>query len=295
MVRFTKMHGAGNDFICLDAVSDPALGQREDLAVLAAAVCDRRKGIGADGLILIGRPEPGDDVPAGEGIRMRMFNADGTESAMCGNGIRCVAKYAVDHRLVRLDADNGLWVQTGAGIARTTCRSGPHGVERVTVDMGSPILELADVPVVPSRLDGGAGPTYRVNVDGTTREAVFVSMGNPHAVFFVDEVEQVDLARLGPQLEHHGAFPERMNVHFVQVAGTGEVTVRTWERGSGITGACGSGACAVCVAGVLTGRSGARVLAHLPGGDLELAWDRGAGHVLMTGSAVEVFSGEWNP
>ncbi|MHC4717761.1 MAG: diaminopimelate epimerase, partial [Planctomycetota bacterium] len=255
---------------------------------------DRHTGIGADGLILIGRPEPGPDLPAGPGVRMRMFNTDGTESPMCGNGIRCVAKYAVDHGLVELDGDGGLWVQTGAGVVRTACRGGPRGIEAVTVDMGEPILDLAGVPVERQRLDGGDGPTYSVSVDGTPREAVFVSMGNPHAVFFVDDVEQVDLARLGPRLEHHEAFPQGMNVHFVQVAGPDEVTVRTWERGSGITGACGSGACAVCVAGVLTGRSGGRLLAHLPGGDLELAWDGGGGRVRMTGPAVEVFTGAWD-
>jgi diaminopimelate epimerase len=288
------MHGAGNDFVCLDAIGEPALGQRDDLGRLATAMCDRRTGIGGDGLILIGEPQAGLDVPAGRAVRMRMFNTDGTESAMCGNGIRCVAKYAVDHGLVKLADDHALWVQTGAGVVQVTCHAGPHRVETVTVDMGEPILELSDVPVERPRLDGGDGPTYTVTVEGTARQAVFVSMGNPHAIFFVDDVEHIDLARVGPRLERHEAFPQRMNVHFVQMEGVGEATVRTWERGSGITGACGSGACAVCVAGVLTGRSAEKLLAHLPGGDLELVWDRGAGRVLMTGSAVEVFSGEWN-
>jgi diaminopimelate epimerase len=293
MVRFTKMHGAGNDFICLDGVGEPGLGRRDDLGRLAAAACDRRTGIGGDGLILIQEQESGLDAPMGPGVRMRMFNADGTESEMCGNGVRCVAKYAVDHGLVELDGEHGLWVRTGAGAVRATCRLGPRGVEAVTADMGEPVLELADVPVDRARLDGGDGPGYTVAVEGTAREAVFVSMGNPHAVFFVDDVRRIDLARVGPPLERHGAFPQRMNIHFVQVAGPDEVSVRTWERGSGITGACGSGACAVCVAGVLTGRSGDQVLVHLPGGDLELAWDRGAGRVFMTGPAVEVFSGQW--
>jgi diaminopimelate epimerase len=159
--------------------------------------------------------------------------------------------------------------------------------------MGAPILDLAEVPVKRDRLDGGEGPTYTVSVEGTAHEAVFVSMGNPHAVLFVADVERVDLARLGPLLERHEAFPQRMNVHFVQVARSGEATVRTWERGSGVTGACGSGACAVCVAAVLTGRSTEKLLAHLPGGDLELSWERDEGRVLMTGPAVEVFSGVW--
>ena len=294
MIPFTKMHGAGNDFVCLDGLRDPELVRRGDLDRLAVAMCDRRTGIGGDGLILIAGVEPGADVPEGPALRMRMFNTDGTESDMCGNGVRCVAKYAVDHGLVKLGDDHGLWIRTGAGLVRATCRRRRSAVEAVTVDMGEPVLELADVPVRQSRLDGGVGPTYTVSVEGTAREAVFVSMGNPHAVFFVDDVERVDLARIGPLLERHEAFPQRMNVHFVQVTGSGEATVRTWERGSGTTGACGSGACAVCVAGVLTGRSAEKLLAHLPGGDLELAWDRDAGRVLMTGPAVEVFSGQWN-
>jgi diaminopimelate epimerase len=291
MLRFTKMHGTGNDFVCLDGVGEPALARRADLGRLAAAVCDRRQGVGGDGLILMSPPDPpAAGLPA---VRMRMFNADGTESAMCGNGLRCVVKYAVDHGLVRPEGGR-LLVQTAAGAMEATCGVGEAGVEVVTVDMGRPALELAQVPVDRGRLDGGEGPSYRVIADGTAREAVFVSMGNPHAVFYVDDVEAVDLVRVGPPLERHEAFPQRMNVHFVQVAAPGEVTVRTWERGSGITGACGSGACAVCVAGVLTGRTARRLLAHLPGGDLGLVWDERTDHVLMTGPAVEVFSGEWD-
>jgi diaminopimelate epimerase len=280
MLRFTKMHGAGNDFVCLDGVVEPDLERRDDLDRLARAVCDRRAGIGGDGLILISAPDETLELPAGDAVRMRMFNADGSESAMCGNGLRCVAKYAVEHGLVTGEGGRVL-VQTGAGVMEAACRSAAGGVEPVTVNMGRPILDLAEVPVVSDRLDPG------------TQAAVFVSMGNPHAVFFVEDVGAVDLAAVGPRLERHAAFPQRMNVHFVEVAGPGEVAVRTWERGSGITGACGSGACAVCVAGVLTGRTARNILAHLPAGDLELVWEEDAGHVLMTGPAVEVFNGIW--
>ncbi len=286
-VHFTKMHGAGNDFVCLDGVTDPALASRPDLARLAVEMGRRRSGIGGDGLILIDRPV------SGGAVRMRMFNTDGSESSMCGNGLRCVAKYAIDHGLADADGGGRLVIETGAGSVPVTGRRGAHGVEAVTVDMGRPALELDRVPVDRARLAGGDGPTFGVAVDGETYEAVFVSMGNPHAAIYVDSVESVDLARIGPRLETHPAFPQRMNVHFVAVAAPGEVSVRTWERGSGMTGACGSGACAVCVAGVLTGRTGRRLLAHLPGGDLTIEWQEPTDHVLMTGPVVEVFTGEW--
>ncbi len=295
MVRFTKMHGAGNDFVCLDGVSDPALAARPDLAALAVAMTDRRRGVGGDGLIVITAPnaEPGDGGrPA---VGMRMFNTDGTESAMCGNGVRCVAKYAVDHGLVAVEVDATMLVTTPAGRLEATCRRGHEDgtVEAVTVDMGQPVLQLDRVPVERSGLAGGGGPAYRVGLDDRAYEAVFVSMGNPHAVIYRDDVAAVDLVGLGPALERHPAFPQRMNVHFVEVTAPDRVTVRTWERGSGMTMACGSGACAVCVAGVLTGRSARRIGVRVPGGELELEWDEKTNHVSLTGPAVEVFSGTW--
>ncbi len=288
MLRFTKMHGAGNDFICLDGVTEPAIAARGDLGPLAAAMTARNTGVGADGLIVIAAA----GEPARRAVSMRMFNVDGSESAMCGNGLRCVAKYALDHGLV--DAPDGrVLVDTASGRLEAACRRGPSGVVAVTVDMGRPVLELADIPVDRRRLAGGGGPAWRLGAGGEPLEAVFVSMGNPHAVIYVERGAGEDAARLGPVLERHPAFPKRMNVHFVEVASPREVTVRTWERGCGLTAACGSGACAVCVAGVLTGRGGREILAHLPGGDLEIRWDAKTDHVLMTGPAVEVFTGEW--
>ena len=295
-LTFTKMHGAGNDFVCLDAFADPALAGRDDLDKLAAAMCDRRSGIGADGLVVISAPEPDADLPAGGSVRMRMFNADGTESAMCGNGLRCVAKYVVDHGRVTPGDDGLVLVQTGAGVMRATCRWGvdaADGVVSVVVDMGRPVIDLEAVGVRRNELAGGDGPIFEIEAGGSRFEAVFVSMGNPHAVIHVEDVQRIDLAAIGPTIERHRAFPQRMNAHFVEVIDSNEVVMRTWERGSGLTGACGSGACAVCVAGVLAGRTGRSLLAHLPGGDLQLEWSTSTDHVLMTGPAVEVFSGRW--
>jgi len=295
-LTFTKMHGAGNDFVCLDAFADPALAGRDDLEELAVAMCDRRFGIGADGLLVISAPEPDADLPAGGSAKMRMFNADGTESAMCGNGLRCVAKYVVDHGLATPDDDGLLPVESGAGVMQAKCQWGADpadGVVSVMVVMGQPVTDPDAVPVLRDRLAGGDGPIFEIDSGGDRYQAVFVSMGNPHAVIHVDNVERIDLAAIGPVLEHHPAFPQGMNTHFVEVIDTNEVVMRTWERGSGITGACGSGACAVCVAGVLAGKTGRSLLAHLPGGDLELQWSASTDHVLMTGPAVEVFTGRW--
>lgn len=279
-MRFTKMHGIGNDYVYVNGF-EQTVG---DPAALARTISDRHTGVGGDGLILILPPSDSDAH-----ARMRMFNADGSEAQMCGNGIRCVAKYVIDHGLS--DAAP-LRVQTGAG---TLCldytTNGDGRVESVTVDMGRPILDPPKVPVDPDKLTATDQPqTFRLD-DRLT--ATFVSMGNPHAVIYHDKVEGLDLWRLGSELEHHPAFPQRMNVHFVQVHGPGEVAVQHWERGSGATLACGTGACAVAVAGVLTGRTERAILAHLPGGDLTLQWRQADNHVHMTGPAAEVFTGDW--
>ena len=275
-MRFTKMHGVGNDYVCVNCFQEQVRAPQ----ALARRVSDRHFGIGGDGLVLILPSDVAD-------LRMRMFNADGSEAEMCGNGIRCVAKYAWDHRLVRKDP---LHVETGAGILALKVFPGDgEFIERVRVDMGQPRLGAAEIPVA---LSGEKVVNQPIEVHGHTLEMTCVSMGNPHAVFYSDDVAGVDLERIGPQIENHKLFPSRINVHFVQVNSPGEVAMRTWERGSGITLACGTGASAVCVAGVLAGKSGRRILAHLSGGDLELVWAED-NHVLMTGPAVEVFSGEF--
>ena len=298
------MHGIGNDYLYLDAVANPAIAARPDLPELARHMSDRHTGVGSDGLIVIQRPDPRAGIPEGHGVRMRMFNADGSESEMCGNGIRCVAKYAVEHELVTRGVKPVL-VQTGAGVLALEYRLDRNGeVSSVTVDMGEPVLELPRIPVAPQHLTviGEPGGVSVLEIDGPRRrradppkrlEAVFVSMGNPHAVFFHPDVVALDLAGIGPRVETHPAFPKRVNVHFVEVVSRGEMTMRTWERGSGITRACGTGAAAVCVAGVLRNRTERRVLIHLPGGDLELEWNAANHRVYKTGPAVEVFSGEW--
>ena len=276
-MRFTKMHGAGNDYVYVDCFEQPV----DDPAAVALAVSDRHFGIGGDGLILVMPSDVAD-------VRMRMFNADGSEAEMCGNGVRCVAKYAYDHGRT---AANPMTVETGGGIKTIEVMLGHDGkVARATVNMGPPVLVPAEIPV---RFDGDRAIDIPLTAGGEQYQATCVSMGNPHAVIYVGDVEGVDLARIGPALETHEAFPQRVNVHFVQVYHDGEVAMRTWERGSGMTLACGTGASAVCVAGVLTGRSERAILAHLPGGDLSLEWHQEDDCVYMTGPAIEVFSGQW--
>ena len=281
-MRFTKMHGIGNDYVYVDCVraKPPA-----DPAELARQVSDRHFGIGSDGLILICPSEKAD-------ARMRMFNADGSESEMCGNGIRCVAKYVHDHGIATKPR---LTIETGRGVLTLDLEIKGGKAERVRVNMGEPILEAAKIPTLlpgdpPKNAPLAYGPM-------TALDVTCVSMGNPHAVAYVEEAwlraEPDNVALVGPKIEHHEAFPRRVNVHFVAVHSPAEVTMRTWERGSGITWACGTGACAVCVAGVLTGRSGRAILAHLPGGDLRLEWAEADNCVYMTGPAAEVFTGEW--
>jgi diaminopimelate epimerase len=289
-MRFCKMHGAGNDYIYVDCVRGRA---PRDPEALSRLISDRHFGVGGDGLILIG---PSDKADA----RMRMFNADGSEAEMCGNGVRCVAKYVYDHGICR---NNPLRVETGRGVLTLRVETGPDGkVAQVTVDMGEPILDAAKIPttlpgprVVDHPFPAGDGDRVRhlFGDCGLDPRVTCVSMGNPHVVLYCADVARVALEQAGPLLETLPIFPRRVNVHFVQVHSPAEVTMRAWERGSGVTLACGTGACAVAVVGVLTGRTGRQLLAHLPGGDLRLHWAEADGHVYMTGPAVEVFSGEW--
>ncbi len=289
-MKFTKMHGLGNDYVYVDCFAQTI----ENPAELAVRISDRHFGVGSDGLILI---EPSDVAEA----RMRMFNADGSESQMCGNGIRCVAKYVYDHNLARTESqfslpDQGtfptsLRIETGRGVLTVGLELGGDGrVSRVCVNMGQPILEAAQVPVA---ADSERVINMPLPVDQQELSMTCVSMGNPHAVFFCENLQRIDLAYLGPIIEHHALFPQRTNVHFVKADGPGDLTVKTWERGSGITLACGTGACACAVAGVLVGRCERLVTAHLPGGDLQLNWCEEDNCVYMTGPATEVFTGHW--
>jgi diaminopimelate epimerase len=287
-IRFVKMQGAGNDYVYVDCFTEPT---PPDPAALAPRIADRHFGVGGDGLVLV--------LPSAvAAARMRMFNADGSESEMCGNGVRCVAHLVVS----RGHAPPGtVSIETGRGVlALEVVPEGPRR-SRVRVDMGEPLLAPAAIPVaVPGR--GGrvvdepcpalGQPEPWWSACGLDPRMTCVSMGNPHLVLYCRDVAAVPLEAVGPRLETHVLFPRRVNVHFVEVRDAGRVRMRTWERGSGITMACGTGASAVCVAGVLTGRSGPRIVAELPGGELALEW-AGAGNVFMTGPAQEVFTGEW--
>jgi diaminopimelate epimerase len=278
-MKFTKMHGAGNDYIYVDCFAQPPPDQP---AELARQIAHRRFGVGADGLILI-RPSQVADA------RMQMFNADGSEAEMCGNGIRCVAKYVYDHGICRR---NTLRIETGVGVLPLDVELVEGKVVRVRVDMGEPILEG---PRIPTTLVGHPLVDQELTVAGRRLTVTCVSMGNPHCVVFVDEASDDLVLGLGPQVEHDPHFPARVNVEFVEVTSPTVVRQRTWERGSGETWACGTGASAVCVAGVLSGRTQRRILNHLQGGDLDLEWSERDNHVYMTGPAVEVFSGQWHP
>lgn len=275
-IRFTKMHGAGNDYVYVDCFATPF---PDDVEELARNISSRHFGVGGDGLILIC---PSDTADA----EMRMYNADGSYSEMCGNGIRCVAKFVHDHGIAVRDQ---LKI-TSAGkpfLLDLELRAGK--VERVRVDMGEPILTSREIPTT---LPGDPPIDAPLEIAGRTLAVTCVSMGNPHCVTFVDEITDEQVLGLGPQVEVHPAFPRRINVEFIKVLSSSEFDMRVWERGSGETMACGTGACAAAVAGAVTGRLDRRTTAHLRGGDLMLEWTAG-GDVLMTGPAAEVFHGEW--
>jgi len=271
-LRFAKLHGTANDFIYVDARE----GFPGDPAALAPRLCDRRRGIGADGLILL--------LPSSQAdCRMVIHNADGSRPEMCGNGIRGLAKFVHDRGLVRADP---LRVETDAGVKTLSLALENGRVARVTVDMGAPVWDGRRIPV-----DADGEVIDRpLEVAGRTYRSTCVSMGNPHCVVFVDDVTGLPLAELGPRFEHHPFFPKRVNTEFVRVLGRDRLEMRVWERGAGETMACGTGACAAAVAAARTGRAERHAVVVLPGGELEIDW-RPDDRVLMTGPAVEVFEG----
>lgn len=275
-MRFTKMHGAGNDYVYVNCFQEK---MTQDIPELARRISDRHRGVGGDGLILICPSETAD-------ARMRMYNADGSESEMCGNGLRCVAKYVYDHGIARKEE---LRLETGRGILTVQVFPRQGRVETVRVNMGAPIFEPEQIPTT---LPGTPPVRVPLDVGGKTLQVTCVSMGNPHCVTFVDEITDDWVLGIGPQIETHPAFPRRVNVEFIQIISPREMRMRVWERGSGETQACGTGACAAAVAGVLNGLTERTVLCHLPGGDLTLEWSE-QGDVLMTGPATEVFTGDW--
>jgi len=275
---FTKMHGIGNDYVYVNAFETTLA----DPAAVARAVSPRRTGIGSDGLILIAPSAIAD-------VRMEMYNADGSRGKMCGNGIRCVAKFAYEHGLARRPE---LRVETDCGVRTLTLDVRGGRVESVTVDMGAPDLSPTALPIASeARLVDAP-----FEIDGEERRITCVSMGNPHCVLFVDSTETAPVTTLGPRIESHPLFPQRVNVEFVEPVGAlpaARLRMRVWERGSGETAACGTGACAVVVAAHLTGRGRRRADVDLLGGTLAIEWSEADDHVYMTGGATEVFSGEF--
>ncbi|APG24662.1 MAG: diaminopimelate epimerase [Syntrophotalea acetylenica] len=278
-MKFAKMHGAGNDYVyvnCFEEIID-------DPVAMARTVSNRNFGIGSDGLILI--------LPSGKAdVRMRMFNSDGSESEMCGNGIRCVAKYAYDHGIVD---KKEITAETGAGILTLQLFTNPDNrVERVRVNMGKPRLSRGEIPMTGNPREQVINQELKI-LDRTFH-ITCVSMGNPHCIIFVDNVDEFPVAKYGPVIENLDLFPNRTNVEFIEIISPTEIKQRTWERGAGETLACGTGSSAVTVACVLNGRTEHRVLNHLLGGDLEMEWAQD-GSVYMTGPAVQVFEGDFDP
>ena len=274
-MKFTKMQGLGNDYVYVNCMEQMV----EDAAETARRVSDRHFGIGSDGLILICPSDKAD-------FEMRMYNADGSRGEMCGNGIRCVGKYVYDYGLTD---KTSLSVETLGGIKHLFLEVEGGKVSLVKVDMGPAILEPEKIPVT---AEGSRVVDEPLQVDGKTFRMTCVSMGNPHAVIYVDDVQGMDLEKTGPSFENHERFPNRINTEFAHVLDRNTVEMRVWERGSGETLACGTGACAVAVVSILNGYTEDQVTVRLLGGDLKIEWDREANKVYMTGPAEVVFDGE---
>lgn len=274
-MRFTKMHGIGNDYVYVDCLSERV----DDPGRVAKLVSDRHVGIGSDGLILICPSETAD-------FRMDMYNADGSQGAMCGNGIRCVGKYVYDHGLT--DKEH-IHIETKSGIKDLDLTVQDGRVALVRVAMGAPDLKAANIPIITETEQAIRLP---IEVDGRRYAITGVSMGNPHAVVYLDDVAGFDIEKWGPKFEGHPMFPDRINTEFCRVLDRETIQMRVWERGAGETMACGTGACAAAVASILNGYTQAQVTVRLLGGDLKICWDREGAQVYMTGPAVEVFTGE---
>lgn len=273
-LKFTKMHGAGNDYIYIDGISQSF----ENPSELAIRLSNRNFGIGSDGLVIIHPSEIAD-------FRMQMFNSDGSEAEMCGNASRCVGKYVYDNRLT----DNKeITLETKAGVKYISLLEGDEKSRKVTVDMGEPILDPQLIPV-----DIYEQPVlnYPLDIDGKIWKISCVSMGNPHAVIFTEGIKDLDLTHIGPKFENHSVFPRKTNTEFIEIIDRNTLNMRVWERGAGETLACGTGACAAAVVAILNNYCGRKITIHLLGGDLEIEWRQNNNRVYMTGEAVTVFEG----
>ena len=279
-MKFAKVHGLGNDFVILNCLDDAGVIPESRYGEIARELCNRNFGIGADGIMLV---QPSDQAD----IRMRIINSDGSEAEMCGNGIRCFARYVYEHGIVTKES---MTIETLAGIMGPRIMLDEAGkVSGIEVDMNEPILEKPEIPMVGE----GRAIAETIQIEDTTFEITAVSMGNPHCVIFVDDAKNFPIAYWGPRIEKSEYFPRKTNVEFVQVLNDHEVIMRVWERGAAVTLACGTGACATATACVLNGKTGRDVLLHLDGGDLNVRWDEATNHLFMTGPAVEVFHGEY--
>lgn len=273
-MKFTKMHGIGNDYVYINAIEEGI----EDGSELAKKLSNRNYGIGSDGLILIKPSQVAD-------FYMDMYNADGSKGKMCGNGIRCVGKYVYDKGLTDKET---LKIETGSGVKDLTLHIEQKQVKSVTVDMGEPIIKPKDIPVISEREAIIGMP---IEVGGYKFHMTCLSFGNPHAVVFVDNTEDIDIEKIGPLFEHNEIFPDRVNTEFVQVIDANTVNMRVWERGSGETLACGTGACASAYASIINGKTNNLVTVNLLGGTLIIEYDDISNRVFMTGPAVTVFEG----
>ena len=276
-MKFTKMQGLGNDYVYVNCVEK----KLENASQIAIAVSDRHYGIGSDGLILINSSEVAD-------FEMEMYNADGSRGEMCGNGIRCVGKYVYDYGLTD---KTHVTIETLAGIKYLDLQVENGKVKQVRVNMGSPLLKPEEIPIA---LEGENVMDVPISINDTVYRMTGVGMGNPHTVVFLDDIEQMKIEEIGPKFENHSYFPNRVNTEFVKVIDRTHVEMRVWERGSGETLACGTGACAVAVACILNGLTEEDVTVSLLGGDLQIQWERKENIVYMTGPAEVVFEGEWN-
>jgi diaminopimelate epimerase len=277
MIKFTKMQGTGNDYIVIDGRKQKIPGPKR----LALAMCDRHYGIGSDGLLILLPSKTAD-------FRMRMFNPDGSEAEMCGNGIRCFATYLYDNKLITKKQTE---IETGAGIKELVLAVKNRKVESVTVNMGEPILRRDRIPMI-GKPGLVIGESLHLD-DGTRFDITSISIGNPHAVIFVEELERFPIDKYGPLVENHALFPNRTNVEFVKVLSKNEVAQRTWERGAGETLSCGTGAAAVTAACILNKMTNRKILIHLRGGDLKTEWREDDNNIYLTGQAAEVFRGVW--
>lgn len=277
MIKFTKMQGTGNDYLIIDARKIKTANFKK----LSSRMSDRHFGVGSDGLLILLNSRTAD-------FRMRIFNPDGSEAEMCGNGIRCFAKYLYDNKITRKTVLN---IETASGIKKLDMRVKKGKVENITVTMGAPILQRELIPMI-----GSAGMVINEPLqlaDGSRFEITSVSMGNPHVIIFVEEIEKFPIDKYGPLVENHNLFPNRTNVEFVKVVNRAEVVQRTWERGTGETFSCGTGASAVTAACVLNRLTDRSMTIHVRGGDLKTEWREDDGIIYLTGPAMEVFRGEW--